>query len=733
MKVLTRIPSASLVALGVALAAGAQAQVVPATTAPSGDPDRPAASSSVPPPGQTTGEQQDSGTAPVAASVGQSGGGLDDIVVTARKTTENNQKAPASIVAVGGGELQTRGISDAQALAKILPSANLRSQGPVTQVFIRGIGTRTDLPNFAAASAFLYNGVIVQRYGTFGLTYDLDRVESIAGPQGTLYGGSAAGGAVNLYAAAPKRDRSGYLQVQYGDYDALNVTGAQDVAIGEDVSVRAAGIFARRDSYYNNGMNSQNYWSGRLSAAVHPTSDFSATIFYTHGHDTGRPVTNLQTNPPRDPDHPFTLPVTGTAGNRLNGDQTRQDNRNDLLSADLNWELGGTTFTYIPAYVNFTAAYVYYTGTAGNQLQVYDHERQMSHELRWNAGLGPVRLTLGAFYLRNRTSFNDALYRFTSPTTFVATRLNVTEQTNESYAFFAQGIVSLSDRLRVTLGGRYSHDRIDASGAGAAGVPINVHRGQGRGDYKVGVDWDLAPRVLVYANLQSGYIAFGYNPDVAGNPLVPQSKLTAVSGGVKSRFLDNRFELNVEGYHYSYDNFQAIQFVSAIGLSTVLNAKNSTIYGVDVSLRAQVSPTISANAALVVQRARYDQFQGTGYNYSGNRLINAPEVNFQGGVDKRFDLRGGASIIARANTQVEGSYFGGFENFPTQRQRSFHRTDLSLTFAPASERWSIQAFVRNVEDATVFTTINGGSLTTLAGGGLEPPRTFGGRLSVKWP
>ena len=111
--------------------------------------------------------------------------------------------------------------------------------------------------------------------------------------------------------------------------------------------------------------------------------------------------------------------------------------------------------------------------------------------------------------------------------------------------------MSVTDRLRVTVGGRYSHDAIDAVGVGAANVPINVHRGESRTDYKVGIDYDLAPRVLVYANLQSGYIPFGYNPDVLGNPIVPTSKLTAVSGGFKSRFLDNRLELNLEGYHYS--------------------------------------------------------------------------------------------------------------------------------------------------------------------------------------
>ena len=174
--------------------------------------------------------------------------GLGEIVVTARKQVENNQRAPASIVAVSGNDVLTRGITDPQGLEVFLPSANLRRQGPVTQVFIRGVGARSDLPNFAAGSAFVYNGIIVQRYGTFGLTFDLDSVQSIAGPQGTLYGGSAAGGAINLFSARPKSDGSGYANLEVGNFDAFHGSVAQNVSLGSTLSVRAAVDYNRRDN-----------------------------------------------------------------------------------------------------------------------------------------------------------------------------------------------------------------------------------------------------------------------------------------------------------------------------------------------------------------------------------------------------------------------------------------------------------------------------------------------------
>lgn len=188
----------------------------------------------------------------------------------------------------------------------------------------------------------------------------------------------------------------------------------------------------------------------------------------------------------------------------------------------------------------------------------------------------------------------------------------------------------------------------------------------------------------------------------------------------------------MEGFRYLYRNFQAIAFINATGLSTVLNAARSTIYGADISLRAKIVSDLSGYVGILAEHGRYDNFVGTGYNYSGNQLINAPDFNLQGGLENRFRLANGSSITARLDEQATSSRFGGFENLPTQRQASFHRTDIALVYAPASESWSLEFFARNLENAIVYTNISGGSATAPATGGLEAPRTFGGRVSVKW-
>ncbi len=661
---------------------------------------------------------------------------LEDIVVTARKTTENLQNAPAAIVAVSGADLVSKGVSDIQGLEKVMPSVNLRRQGPVTQVYIRGVGARTDLPNFSSGSAFVFNGIVIQRYGTFGLTFDLDRAESIAGPQGTLYGGTAAGGALNLYSATPAANNSGYVQVEVGNFNTRQIVAAQNLEVSDKVRLRGAFVYNKRDAYYSGGMSSQDNYSGRLSALFKPTEDLTAHVFYSGGRDNGRPITTTLSYPLTNPSDPYMLPTAGPRGNPINGRLTRQDNQNDIYGANVEWRVGDNVITWIPAFVRFSADYEYFSGLAGNLLQVYDREQQHTQELRWNREFGAMKWSAGLYYLRNLTDFNDSSVRWTSATASSRVPLNETDQVNTSYAAYTQLVYSLNDATRVTAGARMTNDKIDATGLGASATPLRpfaFKRSQSRPDFKVGVDHDLGEDVMIYGNFQTGYIPFGYNPDVNPAALVPESDLTAFSGGIKSRFLENRLEINAEAYHYDYKHFQAIVFVNATGLSTVLNAETSTIYGIDLSVRARLTQNTRVNLAVVAQRAKYDKFEGIGYNYTGNRMIDAPKYNIHAGLEHRLSLGSAGDLVGRIDSHYTSDYFHNFNNFPLTRQRSYTKTDLSVTYEPLEGPWSLQGFIRNAEDEAVFTTLNSGATpTTPSAGGLEAPRTYGAQLKVRW-
>lgn len=657
---------------------------------------------------------------------------LHEIVVTARKTTENLQKAPASIVAVSGAEIQQKGLTDIQSLQSVLPSVDLEQQGPVTQTFIRGVGTRNDLPNYASSSAIVFNGIVLARYGTGGLFFDLGSVQSIAGPQGTLYGGSAAGGAIDIFSAQPRNDYSGSLLLEGGDYGTAHVGVDQNVPLGDKVSIRGSFDYDRHDGYFNDGIDALDRKESRLSVLLKPTSNLTALIFYNDDIDEGKPFTTASSKPFAFNSDPYRLPTVAPNGNAFDAQYTNQDNQNRIVGANVDWHVGGNTFTWIPGFSRTDANYNYFSNNTGSKLYVYDLEDQHSEELRWNRAIGALKLSSGFFYLHDDIDFQDFTGKANASELFNLTQLNRTRQVNTSYALFGQAVYALTDRLRFTAGVRGSIDDIDAAGQGAGGVPFTFRKSQVQPDGKVGVDYDLTPRVLLYANFQTGYIPFGYNPDVKPAPIVPTSRLLAESGGLKSRFFNNRLEFNTEFFYYDYSNFQAIAFVNQTGLSTVLNAKTSTIYGGDTTVRALLPLESEFDAGILIQSAHYTNFSGVGYNYTGNQLIDAPFATVNAGLQHNIHL-GFADLLARVDTHYNSGYYSNFNNFPHTHQPAYTDTNFTLTYTPPDAIWRVQAYVENIEDVAVFNTLSAGSTpAAVATGSLQPPRTFGGRILVSW-
>src|SRR3546814_1119063 len=153
----------------------------------------------------------------------------DLITVTARKITENRQKAPASITVLESEALTTAGIKVPTDLEKLLPGTSLRIEGAVAQTYIRGVGSNLDFPYTSPAVAMTFNGIVLPRYGTMGALFDLSSVQQIAGPQGTLYGGSAAGVAINLLSMKQSADFSGYLLLDGGTYYKVHMAANQNL------------------------------------------------------------------------------------------------------------------------------------------------------------------------------------------------------------------------------------------------------------------------------------------------------------------------------------------------------------------------------------------------------------------------------------------------------------------------------------------------------------------------
>jgi iron complex outermembrane receptor protein len=692
--------------------------------------------------------QQAQSPAP-AASPDTNSPALGDIIVTARKTSENVQKAPASIVAVSGRQISAAGITNPEDLEKFLPSANLGEEGPsVTQIFIRGVGNTVDLPNFSSGSAFLFNGIIIPDYGTTGMLFDLDSIQSIAGPQGTLYGGSAAGGAINVNSAQPRNDFSGSGLLDAGNYGAIHGSVSQNVPVGDSLSLRGAVDYVSHDAYVNNGIDAEDQVSGRLSARYDPSPVLDMLVFAAAMKSDGKPNTSLVVSPITS-SNPWNIPSPpGLISNPFLGDNTYLNDQTYILGANVKLNVGGGTITYIPGFVWLSDLYHLY-GPFGLFPVLHDREMQISQELRWERQFGALKLSGGGLYLHKTTDFTFALNYPTfapfgtaiSPPYFTPLiPNNTTNQVNETEAIFGQAVYSVTDDTRLTGGVRFSNDHIDVTGTDADGSFL-LNRSQTSVDWKFGVDHDVTSRILVYANVQTGYIPFGYNPSepsgsvlvgTPGNPItatvIPTARLLAYSGGVKSRFLDNRLEINDEVFYYDYTNFQATS-EDAHTAKPIVASANATIYGNDLGIRANLTRDTELDFNYVYTHTEFTKFPAFP-TYVGNQLILAPEHNIIAGLQHTLHLSLG-DLVGRVSTHYNSGYFGDFSDAPATHQGAFTKTDLSLTFSPSGSAWNIEAYVRNVENSAVFGTLSVTS-PTAANGDLEPPRTFGVQVSTRW-
>ena len=216
----------------------------------------------------------------------------------------------------------------------------------------------------------------------------------------------------------------------------------------------------------------------------------------------------------------------------------------------------------------------------------------------------------------------------------------------------------------------------------------------------------------------------------------PES-ITSYEIGSKNRFFDDTVQLNMTAYYYDYKDQQVRQFNN--GVTTIFNAGKSEIYGVEIEGVARFTPADQLDAFLGYMHARYTDFCTNevndvcqaGADFSGNRPPQAPTWQLGGGYEHEFNVANGA-VTARIQSRYESASYMDFQNVPFQRQGGYTKTDIMVTYTSIDERWSVQAYGRNLEDSVV---INWAAATGLWGTytySLAAPRTYGIRLTMNW-
>lgn len=694
---------------------------------------------------------------------------MEEILVTAQKRTQALQEIAAAVTVVDGQAIAVRGIATLAQVQNLLPSVRLQAESASTEIYIRGVGSTLDLPMIEPPNAYNINGVYVPREVTSATLVDVERIELLPGPQGTLYGRGAIGGVVNTVTARPGQDPETRALVETGNYAHRRATLTQNVPLGDRAGLRASLSYAGRDGYLKSGADSADDLAGFLSLAFAPGDSVDVHV-WTHLESRGGFAANLlskgEAGNPKSQRYPTGDPWEDRLEGDLAGfatlgpiDAQDRDWETVLVGAQADWQLGESlTLTYIPSYLDFEWRQGYWlTHKDGDFNETID---QRTHELRLASdGGGRLSWLVGAYAYRIETA-GQLYIRFgpeelgpESPPGLWLGTSDVRDHVLEGRALFGEMTWAVSDRARLTLGARLSDDERRAEGYQPAVVvepavdeePVALFTGEApptwsnraswsHVDWKAGLEVDLASDSLLYATAQTGFQPGTF--DVFPDAETAESELLALSLGVRNRFPGGRLTLNNELFHYSYDNLLVQSFDAATGTNRLSNA-DTTIYGnqLDLAYVPQISPATRLTLSLAWLHARYDDFIIDELDlYNGNQMQNAPDWTATVGVVHEWRLPGDAVLEANLSARYESGFWGDFSHSPGIYQEGYTKTDLAVTWAPAGGRWSLGIWAKNLEDQPVQAAAATGNPVTDPGPGapfIEAPRTWGLRLTYR--
>jgi len=685
-------------------------------------------------------------------------GAIQEVVITAERRVSNIQKTAISITAISGEELREKGQTTVGDVLADTPAVQIQGSPQGGQVFIRGVGANGDSNWVDPAVAINLDGVYSGRAErVFSSMYDLDRVEVLRGPQGTLYGRNATGGSVNVITRNPGASFDAGVNAQLGNFDLRHVDGYVNVPAGDMLSFRVALMREKRDGYFSNDGRASDLTAGRIKALLKPSKTLSVLATYDDFDSKGTGMTSVPRyfvgGPPFfnwrtdyskpwevDPQHP--------------ADTQRTRFKTFSLQAD--WDLGFGVLTVQPAQTQ-SSRYVetdLVAGIAapGSALPLPAstwEETQKTLEVRLaSPAAAPTRWVVGAYGFRSDNVQTGSPPSFPPPT-FEGYNTQVPA---ESKALFGQVTVPLSDTLRLTGGLRYTQDaKTYKYGLRSTSVSTVVGYDSGMRSvdssysavtYKLGAEIDISRDSMFYAQVASGYKAGGFSttalPPLAYDP----EKLTAFEVGSKNRFMNNRLQVNGELYLYRYNNYH-VQYADFAAPSPVpgdpatafmqyvVNAGAGKNSGLELEARYRVLADTELRAAVTYAHARYGDFSTPALSYlNGSPVASTPEWTATLGLQHSLSLGSGAVTFGGQIRFSDGYRVTLESNLPggdyNNQQAAFHKTDLRLAYAPDSDKWSVSLWARNLENKAQTTQVLPFGRTQIT-----DPRTFGLNLSYK--
>lgn len=644
-------------------------------------------------------------------------GAVGEIIVTAQRRGERMQDVPIAVAAVGADQLAAQGVTGPAGLTVSVPGLVFNRVANDANVYIRGIGTNLYGPNAEQTVALYVDGVYHASPEAANFSFNnIERIEVLKGPQGTLFGRNTTGGVVQIITKDPSYDPAVDVELTYAKYDYVEAAVYGTAGLSETLAVDVAARYANQSDGYGvnltngdkTGLQAQDDYGVRSKLLWEPGEETRIILHADVSRNTNTDAHQLTEGVGVGPDGISTYP------GRYNTEAAKTDyirQRSHGFGATITQSLGNVDLVSISSHRQSRSFYLLdqdATEAVISDDTIYSRTRTFSQEVQLqSSGAGPLVWQVGGFYFNSKAGFEPI-----TVDTPIGRILIDDYQRARSVAAFGQASYEIVPGTKVTAGLRYTHEKqefvVNEFTVFGTTIPISDDKQSfEKVTFRLSLDQKLNDDVLAYASFNRGFKTGGFNLLSPGAPGYLPETLDAYEIGLKTQLFDRQVRFNAAAFYYDYQNIQAA--VPRPGGTDVTNGPKAKVLGAEFDFEARVTPAFTLSGGVTVLDTKYTFYPNapfisadgvlTSGDAKGNKLLGASPITAS--LTASYEIDTGFGRITPA---VAASYNDGYYFYSDNRlaQPSYVIVNPSVTWRSRDDRYGVKVFAKNLLDETYY-------------------------------